>query len=565
MQATYSPEDNKLRLYSMSRLPKDLYERVRAAGFKWAPQQELFVAPAWTPEREDLLIELCGEVGDEDTSLVDRAEERADRFGDYADKRAGEARQAREAVAAIADNIPLGQPILVGHHSERHARRDAEKIENGMRRAVRAWETSQYWKDRAKGAVRNAKYKERPDVRARRIKGLESDQRRCQRERTRLDTMRKLWSKEGMTVDQAKAIANFDHGSVICDDGTESWSAWSALDRSQISVESARSQALARCDRGIARYDRCLAHLANRLEYERTMLAESGGTVADRTKPEKGGACRCWASPRGGGWSHIKKVNRVSVTVEDNWGNGGANFTRTIPFDKLGAVMTAAEVQAARDDGRLIESDDKSGFYLRDSVPQPERPKAEPDAEAGVFAAMRDAVKDGVKVVAADQLFPTPPELAKRVVELAEIRAGDRILEPSAGTGALLDALRAKPLAYTGGLVVVEINRGLAEALESRGYDVRCSDFLGCDGDLGQFDRIIMNPPFSNGDDVRHIEHAMTMLAPGGRLVAICANGPRQQKQLKPIATEWHDLDPGSFKASGTNVNAAIVVIERDM
>jgi len=287
--------------------------------------------------------------------------------------------------------------------------------------------------------------------------------------------------------------------------------------------------------------------------------------VADRTKPEKGGACRCWASPRGGGWSHIKKVNRVSVTVEDNWGNGGANFTRTIPFDKLGAVMTAAEVQAARDDGRLIESDDKSGFYLRDSVPQPERPKAEPDAEAGVFAAMRDAVKDGVKVVAADQLFPTPPELAKRVVELAEIRAGDRILEPSAGTGALLDALRAKPLAYTGGLVVVEINRGLAEALESRGYDVRCSDFLGCDGDLGQFDRIIMNPPFSNGDDVRHIEHAMTMLAPGGRLVAICANGPRQQKQLKPIATEWHDLDPGSFKASGTNVNAAIVVIERDM
>src|SRR5579859_1596669 len=41
--ATYSPEDNKLRLYSSSRLPKDLYDCVKAAGFKWAPKQELFV------------------------------------------------------------------------------------------------------------------------------------------------------------------------------------------------------------------------------------------------------------------------------------------------------------------------------------------------------------------------------------------------------------------------------------------------------------------------------------------------------------------------------------------
>src|SRR5580704_4344107 len=116
--ATYSPEDNKLRLYSISRLPKDVYERVRAAGFKWAPKQELFVAPMWTPDREDLLIELCGEIGDEDKSLAERADERAERFEDYSESRANDAETARAAVAAIADNIPFGQPILVGHHSE---------------------------------------------------------------------------------------------------------------------------------------------------------------------------------------------------------------------------------------------------------------------------------------------------------------------------------------------------------------------------------------------------------------------------------------------------------------
>jgi hypothetical protein len=53
--ATYSPEDNKLRLYPACRLDQDEYNRVKAAGFKWAPKQELFVAPIWTPEREDLL------------------------------------------------------------------------------------------------------------------------------------------------------------------------------------------------------------------------------------------------------------------------------------------------------------------------------------------------------------------------------------------------------------------------------------------------------------------------------------------------------------------------------
>ena len=55
------------------------------------------------------------------------------------------------------------------------------KFEDGMRRAVKLWDTSTYWTDRAAGAIRNAKHKERSDVRARRIKGLEADQRKQER------------------------------------------------------------------------------------------------------------------------------------------------------------------------------------------------------------------------------------------------------------------------------------------------------------------------------------------------------------------------------------------------
>jgi hypothetical protein len=36
---------------------------MKAAGFRWAPKQELFVAPSWMPEREDLLLDLCDEIG----------------------------------------------------------------------------------------------------------------------------------------------------------------------------------------------------------------------------------------------------------------------------------------------------------------------------------------------------------------------------------------------------------------------------------------------------------------------------------------------------------------------
>ena len=89
----------------------------------------------WTPDREDLALELCGEIGDEDTSLVDRAEERAERFEEYSEKRENEAYQASESVKQLTDNIPLGQPILIGHHSEKRARKDAQKIENGIKKS----------------------------------------------------------------------------------------------------------------------------------------------------------------------------------------------------------------------------------------------------------------------------------------------------------------------------------------------------------------------------------------------------------------------------------------------
>lgn len=621
--ATYSPEDNKLRLYPAHRLDSETYARIKAAGFSWAPKQELFVAPAWSPHREDLLLELAGKIGDEDTSLVDRAEQRAERFEDYGAARHRDADRAYAAVKSIADNIPLGQPILVGHHSEEHARRDAEKIQNGMSRAVKMWETAQYWQHRAAGAISNAKYKERPAVRARRIKTLEAEERKILRERAEAAGWLKRWTAEGLTHERAVELANYSHLNMPAKPG-QTWgdSVWSLLSQTPpaITVAEAVEQARRAFTRTPEDHDRWLCHLRNRLIYERAMLADSGGLVSDRHELRPGGRVL-----RRGEWFVVLKVNPQSVTVS-------GHFATTIPFDEIqdyreatdeaaAAVrkvmklpplcnypgegfkhMTKAELAAEKcrqwsdfpKTGRMKATDKHGahrvqqtrgagpfsvvGVYVTDqkrtdpppppTEPRPDlKPQKEPREPRAytppaptVFDAMKDTLRAGVQVVSAPQLFPTPIELAGRLVELADIGPDHRVLEPSAGTGRLINAISGKG----GELVAVEIHHGMAESIRRnwQGIDVRCADFLTCHGDLGTFDRIIMNPPFERGSDIEHIEHARRFLRPGGRLVAICANGPRQRERLQPIAAEWIDLEPGSFKESGANVNAAIVVID---
>lgn len=392
LAATYSPEDNKLRLYSSTRLDDETYARVKAAGFSWAPRQQLFVAPMWTPGRAELLIDLCGEIGDEDKSLVQRAEERAERFENFSENRAKDAEEARKRVDSIVEHIPFGQPILVGHHSERRARKDAERIGEGMRASIKNWETSKYWTARAEAAIGAAKYKERPDVRARRIKKIEADQRKKQRVKAEAERFIKAWSKEGLTMEMAARIANHDRGNFLSASERTDGKTWpvsfSDATRGRCDprpkVEEIAAKAIQGHRKIIDWADRWLNHYDNRLSYERAMLAADGGIAVDQNKPEVGGACKCWASPRGG-WSTIQKVNKVSVTVLDNWGNGGRDFTRTIPFDKLTAVMSRAEVEASREAGLILEAT-KIGFYLRPAPGQPqalsEPSQPEPSAQA---------------------------------------------------------------------------------------------------------------------------------------------------------------------------------------
>jgi len=51
------------------------------------------------------------------------------------------------------------------------------------------------------------------------------------------------------------------------------------------------------------------------------------------------------------------------------------------------------------------------------------------------------------------------------------------------------------------------------------------------------------------------------MLNPGGRLVALCANGSRQRAAFMDEAEHWENLPAGSFKKQGTGVNVALIAL----
>lgn len=652
MSATYSPEDNKLRLSAASRLPEAVYQRVKAAGFRWAPRQEIFVAPMWTPGREDLLIELCGEIGDEDTSLVERAEERADRFEDYSEKRAADANAAHAAVSSIAKRFEFGQPILIGHHSERGARKDKERMDNGMRKAVKMWDTSKYWEDRAAGALAHAKYKELPAVRARRIKGIQSDLRRQERSIADAESGMALWKLAGLTQEIAERIASAQRVTILKEGATDYVSLYSLLSACQMSVEDAAARSIKAFERSIARATRWANHYKNRISYETAMLAEGGGLKADGFDIKPGGRVLVR-----GEWLVVVKVNKVAGRI--NSVSTNARFVRVKPIEDikdyrdataeaLAAVkkatalpplcnypgagfhsMTKAEWDSTHADykgsrqlgqgsqrmtpgtghpdikvdedapvvglhrvrtivhrSRLVpvflsdvkfkdapaatsESAPAVVLPIEREVSEPPPSVHQPEAN-NEFDAMRDVLrKGGVQTVVAPQLFPTPDHLAERMVMEAQPQPGDVLLEPSAGTASIIRAVEMRPdLASSVQIIAVELVRALVIAINSAHPSVHtiCRDFLLCGPrDIGMMDVIVMNPPFGNAADIEHIEHARKFLKPGGRLVAICANGPRQQAALKPLADAsggfYEVLPAGAFKEAGTNVSTALLKI----
>lgn len=155
------------------------------------------------------------------------------------------------------------------------------------------------------------------------------------------------------------------------------------------------------------------------------------------------------------------------------------------------------------------------------------------------------------------QFYPTPEGLARDAVALAEDGAVPSMnwLEPSAGQGGLADLL---PKERT---MCVEISELHCKILEAKGHMVKQADFLKLPVN-GPFDRIVMNPPFSEGRWQAHVEHAAGMLAPTGKLVAIVPASAKDKFQLEGFTTSWSDVYVNAFATA--SVSVVILIAERE-
>lgn len=90
-----------------------------------------------------------------DMNYEAKKQARIERYKARAEKASQESTKLHEEARKMASIIPFGQPILIGHHSEKADRNYRKRIHKKMFRFVEESQKAEYWKDRAKAAENN--------------------------------------------------------------------------------------------------------------------------------------------------------------------------------------------------------------------------------------------------------------------------------------------------------------------------------------------------------------------------------------------------------------------------
>lgn len=168
------------------------------------------------------------------------------------------------------------------------------------------------------------------------------------------------------------------------------------------------------------------------------------------------------------------------------------------------------------------------------------------------------------------QFFATPPEVADWLVMLAGgVHEDEKVLEPSAGTGSIIDAIhRSCPDVIVDCYELMPENKEILAKKDN--IRILGDDFTKCD--IAQYDKIIANPPFSKNQDIRHVRRMYECLNPGGVLAAI--TGPHWEfgseseckdfrQWLEDNGGKKFEIEEGTFKESGTGTKTIAIVINK--
>lgn len=171
------------------------------------------------------------------------------------------------------------------------------------------------------------------------------------------------------------------------------------------------------------------------------------------------------------------------------------------------------------------------------------------------------------------QFFETPAKVAREMVMKAfDYNPPKKILEPSCGQGAIIAQMNILTSVIPDCYELMPLNRDILSK-KNLYYNMLGEDFLHHVPEP-VYSHIIANPPFTKGQDVLHLQHMYSCLAPNGILVCLTSTSWKTTAQAKYINfKKWLSnledyeervLPEDSFKESGTSINVLeLTIIKR--
>tara|TARA_Y100001956_G_scaffold78641_1_gene90683 strand:+ start:3536 stop:5203 length:1668 start_codon:yes stop_codon:yes gene_type:complete len=154
------------------------------------------------------------------------------------------------------------------------------------------------------------------------------------------------------------------------------------------------------------------------------------------------------------------------------------------------------------------------------------------------------------------QFYHTQENEAKRAVSWCAIEPGMDCLEPSAGQGHIAQYMPADTQC-------VEISKVQSAILQAKGFKVDNADFLEWAKSAGNYDRIVMNPPYTDSQAKEHVQAAAELLKHNGKLVAILPASLKNTTLVDGLQHEWSEVIDNAFVATGTNVSVIMLRLSK--
>jgi len=161
--------------------------------------------------------------------------------------------------------------------------------------------------------------------------------------------------------------------------------------------------------------------------------------------------------------------------------------------------------------------------------------------------------------------FRTPEEVADRMAYLIDdLGLGAKILEPHAGDGALIRAVVKAYPHFPVNIHFCEIQDELCSAyVES--YKKVGSDFLAFfPTDDERYNGVIMNPPYKNGIDMAHVDHAWDCIRPGGKVVCLISKATAELVE-EEYSGYISEMEVFNKKFKDTRIDAVMFLLQKPL